>query len=101
MTLTLSIEEIAERDRVDFLYETIWNNVLPVEMTFAPDPADIDVEFRVAEAGPINVSWARSSANALHRTSALVRRDHVPQLFLAVQVRGTTVVEQAGNEAVL
>ena len=45
----------------------------------------------------MNFSSARSSANALHRTSALVRRDHVPQVFLAVQVAGTTVVEQAGQ----
>ncbi|NMO89355.1 helix-turn-helix domain-containing protein [Actinomycetospora sp. TBRC 11914] len=101
MALTLSIADVAARDRVDFLYDTVWNNVLPVEMTFTPDPVDIDVEFRVTEAGPINLSSARSSANALYRTPALVRRDHVPQLFLAVQTTGTTVVSQAGSQAVL
>ncbi|GAA4869738.1 helix-turn-helix domain-containing protein [Actinomycetospora straminea] len=99
--LSLSIEDVPARDRVDFLYETIWSSVLPVEMTFAPNPADIDVRFRVGQAGRVNVSSARSSANALHRTPALVRRDHEPQLFLAVQTAGTTVVEQGGSRAVL
>ena len=51
--------------------------------------------------GPVNFSSARSSANALAPHSALVRRDHDPQVFLAVQVAGTTVIEQAGNQAVL
>jgi AraC-like DNA-binding protein len=101
VAVTLRIADVPAGDRVEFLYDTIWNHVLPVEMTFAPDPADIEVEFRVSQAGPVNFSSARSSANALHRTSALVRRDHVPQVFLAVQVRGTTVVDQAGNQAVL
>jgi AraC-like DNA-binding protein len=101
VAVTLRIADIPARDRVEFLYDTIWNHVLPVEMTFTPDPADIEVDFRVSQAGPVNFSSARSSANALHRTSALVRRDHIPQVFLAVQVAGTTVVEQAGNQAVL
>jgi AraC-like DNA-binding protein len=101
MALTLSIDDVPARDRVEFLYDTIWNHVLPVEMTFAPDPAEIDVEFRVSQLGPINLSSARSSANALHRTAALVRRDHIPQIFLAVQVAGTTLIEQGGNQAVL
>jgi len=101
VAVTLRIADIPAGDRVEFLYDTIWNHVLPVEMTFAPDPADIEVEFRVSQAGPVNFSSARSSANALRRTSALVRRDHVPQVFLAVQVAGTTVVEQAGSQAVL
>jgi AraC-like DNA-binding protein len=101
VAVTLRIADIPAGDRVDFLYDTIWNHVLPVEMTFAPDPADIEVDFRVSQAGAVNFSSARSSANALHRTSALVRRDHIPQVFLAVQVAGTTVVEQAGNQAVL
>ena len=70
-------------------------------MTFAPDPADIDVRFRVSQAGPVNFSSARSSANALHRTSALVRRDHVPQVFLAVQVAGTTRHRAGRDQAVL
>ncbi len=99
--LTLRIDDVPAGDRVEFLYDTIWNHVLPVEMTFMPDPVDIDVEFRVSQAGPVNFSSARSSANSLHRTSALVRRDHVPQVFLAVQVAGTTFVEQAGSQAVL
>ncbi|GLZ45782.1 hypothetical protein Acsp06_19670 [Actinomycetospora sp. NBRC 106375] len=99
--LSLSIADVPARDRIDFLYETIWSSVLPVEMTFAPNPADIDVEFRVGQAGQVNFSSARSSANALHRTPALVRRDHEGQLFLAVQVAGTTVVEQGGSQAVL
>lgn len=101
MSLRLRITDIPASDRVEFLYDTVWNHVLPVEMTFSPDPADIDVRFRVSQAGPVNFSSARSSANALHRTSSLVRRDHVPQVFLAVQVAGTTVIEQAGNQATL
>lgn len=101
MALTLRIADVPPADRVEFLHETVWTHVLPVDMTFTPDPADIEVEFRVSQAGPVNVSSARSSANVLRRTGALVRRDHVPQVFLAVQVAGTTVVEQAGRQAVL
>ena len=99
--LSLSIADTPARDRVEFLYDTIWSSVLPVEMTFSPDPREIDVRFRVGQAGRVNFSSARSSANALHRTPALVRRDHEPQVFLALQVAGTTVVEQAGSQAVL
>ena len=101
MALTLRIADIPAGDRVEFLHDAVRNHVLPVEMTFTPDPADIRVDLRVSQAGPVNFSSARSSANALHRTPALVRRDHVPQVFLAVQVAGTTVVEQAGSQAVL
>jgi AraC-like DNA-binding protein/mannose-6-phosphate isomerase-like protein (cupin superfamily) len=99
--LSLSIADVPAAERVDHLHELIATSVLPVDMTFAPDPEDIEVEFRVGQAGPVNFSSARSSANALHRTPGLARRDHVPQLFLAVQVAGTTVVEQAGSQAVL
>jgi AraC-like DNA-binding protein len=101
MVLTLSIADVPPGDRVEFLHDTICTTVLPVRMTFLPDPADIDVEFRVTQAGPVNLSSARSSANALHRTPSLVRRDHAAQLFLAVQVAGTTLVEQNGGQAVL
>ncbi len=101
MALTLDVADVPPGDRVEFLHDTIRRAVLPVDMTFLPDPADIEVRFRVSEAGPVNLSSARSSANALHRTAALVRRDHAPQVFLAVQVAGTTVVEQNGRQAVL
>jgi AraC-like DNA-binding protein/mannose-6-phosphate isomerase-like protein (cupin superfamily) len=97
---SLRFADVPERDRIDVLYETVWTHVVPVEMTL-PDPADVDVELRVGQAGPLNVSSARTSPIAMERTSALVRRDHVPQVFLAVQVAGATVIEQDGRQALL
>jgi AraC-like DNA-binding protein len=98
--VSLRFADVPVTDRVPFLYETVWTQVVPVEMTL-PAPADLDVELRVGQAGPLNVSSARSSPIAMERTDALVRRDHVPQVFLAVQVAGTTVIEQDGRQAVL
>ncbi|GLZ49680.1 AraC family transcriptional regulator [Actinomycetospora sp. NBRC 106375] len=100
MPSSLRFADVPVRDRVEVLHETVWTHVVPVEMTL-PAPADVDVELRVAQAGALNVSSARTSPIAMERTSALVRRDHVPQVFLAVQVAGTTVVEQDGRQALL
>jgi AraC-like DNA-binding protein len=56
---------------------------------------------RVAQAGPVNFSSARSTPSRLRRTPALARQDHDPTVFLAVQVSGSTMVAQGDHQAVL
>jgi AraC-like DNA-binding protein len=62
---------------------------------------DLPPDDGVAEAGPVNLSSARSTPSMLRRTPSPARQDHEPKVFLAVQVSGTTMVAQGSNQAVL
>lgn len=101
MGLVLRSADILARDRVEFIRAAIWDSVLPVEIAWEQEPEDIDLVCRMAIAGPLNFSSARSSTNGIHRTGRLARIDHDPRIFVAIQAGGTTRVEQGANQAEL
>lgn len=101
MSVVLRSADLAPADRVDLIRDAIWASVLPVEISWQQRPEDIDLVCRMAVAGPLNFSSARSSTNGLRRTGRLARVDHDPQIFVAIQAAGTTVVEQGANQAEL
>lgn len=101
MGVVLRTSELPPEDRVEVVREAIWNHVLPVELEFDQSGEDLDLVCRLATAGPLNFSSARSTATAIHRTARLARGDHEARLFLAIQVAGTTMVTQGSSTAVL
>ncbi|MET0695076.1 MAG: helix-turn-helix domain-containing protein [Propionibacteriaceae bacterium] len=101
MGMVLRTTEVPPRDREEFIRTTIWDHVLPVEIHWEQSPSDIDLVCRLAIAGPLNFSSARSGTNGLRRTSRLARLDHDPRIFVAIQAEGTTRVEQGANQAEL
>jgi len=101
MSLVLRSDDMPPDDRIETIREAVWAGVLPVEIDY-DRPADrIEVVCRVAEAGPITLSSARSTPTVLRRTPTLARREHESSVFLAVQVAGTTMVAQGDHQAVL
>ena len=101
MAVTLRSEDIAPPDRVEFIREAIWSGVLPVEIDWQQPAEELDLICRIAMAGQLNVSSARSATNCLRRTGRLAKIDHAPRIFVALQVNGTTRVEQNGRQAEL
>lgn len=101
MSLVLRSDDLPPDDRIEIIREAIWAGVLPVEIDYDRPGPQIEVLCRVAEAGPVNFSSARSTPSMLTRTPGLARQDHEPTVFLAVQVSGTTMVAQGEHQAVL
>jgi len=101
LSLVLRSDDLPPDHRVELIRDAIWAGVLPVEIDYDRPGPQIEVLCRVAQAGPVNVSSARSTPSMLRRTPALARQDHEPTVFLAVQVSGTTMVAQGDNQAVL
>jgi len=101
MSLVLRSEDLPPDDRIELIRDAIWAGVLPVEIEYDRPGPQIEVLCRVADAGPVNLSSARSTPSMLRRTPGLARQDHEPTVFLAVQVSGTTMVAQGANQAVL
>ena len=101
MSLVLRSDDLPPDDRIELIRDAIWAGVLPVEIDYDRPAAQIEVLCRVAQAGPVNFSSARSTPTMLRRTPRLARQDHDPKVFLAVQRSGTTMVAQGDNQAVL
>lgn len=98
MSVVLEAGSIPPQDREEVIRDAIWQGVLPVEIDWHQPPEAIDVVCRLAVAGPLNFSSARSSTNSLRRTPSLARREHEERVFLAIQVAGTTRLEQDGRQ---
>lgn len=101
MSLVLRSDDLPPDDRIEIIHDAIWAGVLPVEIDYDRPGPQIEVLCKVAQAGPVNFSSARSTPTMLRRTPALARQDHDPTVFLAVQVSGTTMVAQGEHQAVL
>ncbi|WP_421735532.1 helix-turn-helix domain-containing protein [Cellulomonas sp.] len=101
MSLVLRSDDLPPDDRIEIIHDAIWAGVLPVEIDYDRPGPQIEVLCKVAQAGPVNFSSARSTPTMLRRTPTLARRDHDPTVFLAVQVSGTTMVAQGDHQAVL
>ena len=101
MAVILRSDDIAPNDRVEFIREAIWTGVLPVEIDWQQSAEELDLVCRIAMAGPLNFSSARSATNRIRRTGRLAKVDHDPRIFVAVQESGTTRVEQSGHQAEL
>lgn len=101
MALVLRSDDLPPDDRIEIIRDAIWTTVMPVEIDYDRPGPQIEVFCRLAEAGPVNFSSARSTPTALRRTPALARQDHDPKVFLAVQVSGTSMFAQGDNQAVL
>ena len=101
MSLVLRSDDLPPDDRIEIIRDAIWTEVMPVEIDYDRPGPQIEVFCRLATAGPVNFSSARSTPTTLRRTPALARQDHDPKVFLAVQVSGTSMFAQGDNEAVL
>ena len=101
MALVLRSDDLPPDDRIEIIRDAIWTTVMPVEIDYDRPGSQIEVLCRLAEAGPVNFSSARSTPTVLRRTPALARQDHDPKVFLAVQVSGTSMFAQGDNQAVL
>lgn len=101
VSMVLSAIDIPVRDRVDYVHHVVSEGVLPVDITWDAAPEHMELEFRLAVAGPVTFNSALSSRNRLTRTSRQARTDHDRALFLAVQGSGSSRVEQDGRQAEL
>ena len=101
MSIVLRSEDMPVVERVDAIHEAICAGVLPVEIRWDRPADQIDLWCRLATAGPLNFNTARSSDNALWRTARQARSDHEPQVFVAVQGRGSSCISQGDRQTVL
>ena len=101
MSIVLRSEDMPVVERVDAIHDAICAGVLPVEIRWDRPADQIDLWCRLATAGPLNFNTARSSDNALWRTARQARSDHEPQVFVAVQGRGSSCISQGDRQTVL
>ncbi len=61
MAVILRSDAVAPDERVEFIREAIWTGVLPVEIDWQQSAEELDLVCRIAMAGPLNFSSARSA----------------------------------------
>ena len=101
MTITFDTSTIRPADRAELIRETIWNAVVKVEIQHIDDPTRIRATGRIRSLGPISICSVRSNATTVVRTPRLTHDGSEPSLFLGLQVSGSSMVIQAGRQAVL
>jgi AraC-like DNA-binding protein len=101
MTFIIDTKDVPPADRAEAVRETIWSNVVHIEIEHHPDPASRMAHAAITDLGKMSICTARSNATTIRRTPKLVRDDAEPRIFLGLQISGSSIVVQNGREAVL
>jgi len=92
---------LSPRHRAEAVRALVWESVVQVEIDHHEPPERIAVDLRLGGLGSLAVCAVQATATTVRRTNRLARRDDDPPLFLGLQMSGTSMVVQAGREAVL
>ncbi|MEV6400208.1 helix-turn-helix domain-containing protein [Streptomyces sp. NPDC051907] len=101
MNATLDAAAFSPRDREEAVRHAVWESVVRIEIDHHPPPEDISVKVKLDTVGCIGVCSGRATGLTIRRTQRLAREDTEPNIFLGLQVTGTSVVAQNDRQAVL
>lgn len=98
---TLDTASFSPGDREEAVRHAVWESVVRIEIDHHPPPEDISVKVKLDTLGCIGVCSGRATGLTIRRTQRLSREDTEPNIFLGLQVTGTSVVAQNDRQAVL
>jgi AraC-like DNA-binding protein len=101
MTIRWNAGNVPVSDRAEALRDTLWREVVRIEVDHHVDVDSIDTSLAFNRLGPLGLLSVRSTGATVRRTSRLVKDDAERALFLGLQVSGTSGVIQDGKHAVL
>ncbi|MFB7476034.1 helix-turn-helix domain-containing protein [Kitasatospora sp. NPDC056184] len=101
MNATLDTAAFSPGDREEAVRSAVWESVVRIEIDHHPAPEDISVQVKLDTVGCIGVCSGRATGLTIRRTQRLAREDTEPEVFLGLQVTGTSVVAQNDRQAVL
>lgn len=100
MTVVFDTRHIPEADRAEVVHATVAQGFSPVLIDF-DDRGPLEATFVLTDWGEVSVCSSMSTAVSLRRTSELTRREYSPSLFLAMQMSGSSVLEQHGRQVIV
>ena len=100
MTVVFNSQDLPVADRADAVRETVANTFVHVEIDFAAGgpPAALG---SITDVGPVRICSLRTNALTAKRTPKMARDDLPPSIFVSLQMAGSSVVTQAGRQAIL
>jgi AraC-like DNA-binding protein len=100
MTVILDSRQIAANDRAEGVREAIARLKVPVAIDFPAGPVPL-VRGAFTDLGGLRICSVRSNATRVDRSERMTRDGADPNVFLALQKSGSSIVVQDGREAVL
>jgi AraC-like DNA-binding protein len=101
MTIRWDAAQVPVSDRVEALRDTLWRQVVRIEVDHHVEFDAIDTRLTFNRLGPLGLLSVHSTGATVRRTPKLVKDDVERALFLGIQLSGTSVVVQDGKQAVL
>ena len=101
MGFTVNTNEVAERDRADWVHEVFASRIVAVEHSWPQHRGGVSAHGTVNPLGDLVVILGRTSALRMERTPSLVRDATEPCVLVCVQLTGSRMIVQHGREAVL
>ena len=95
MTLRWDATQVPVTDRVEALRETLWRQVVRIEVDHHVQFEDIATRLAFNRIGSLGLLSVQSTGATVRRTPRLVKDDVERALFLGLQVSGTSVVRTA------
>jgi AraC-like DNA-binding protein len=100
MAFIVDTKEIAQRDRAEWVSETL-SRIVPVELGWPAHQQGVSAYGSINPLGQLVVVLGRTSALKMERTPSLARDAMEPCVFACVQLTGSRTIVQNGQEAVL
>ena len=97
----LNTSVVEEVDRAEFVHEALAMTMVPVELHWPQQRRGAAAHGVITNLGDLTVCSGRTSAFKVERTPALARDALEPNIFVNVQLTGSSMVIQRDREAVL
>ena len=92
MPIIVDTDEVAERDRAEWVHEIFASRIVPVELSWPEDRRGVSAHGSINPLGDLTVCLGRTSALKMERTPSLARDAMEPCVFVCVQMTGTRMI---------
>lgn len=101
MSVAVTTESVAPRERFDFWHEVICTAFVRLEAETLPSQNPFHAEIAHSDLGPLTLSRVRAEPHAVQRSTRLINEEPRDEVLVSVQLSGNAVIVQDDRQAVL
>ncbi len=101
MTMSISTDDVQDKDRFDFWHDVICSAFVRLGAESLPSEEVFSAEIASVDLGPLMLSRVSAQPHSVRRSDALISDQPCDQVLVSLQLSGTGVIRQDEREAVL
>ena len=101
MSIAVTTDAVAVKERFDFWHEVICNAFVRLEAETLPSEQPFRAEIARSDLGPLTLSRVRAQPHAVQRSTQLISAEPRDEVLVSVQLCGNAVIQQDDRQAVL